>query len=84
PHFISTFNTLFKEEDRIVPEGDELMNTDLRIFALIRMGIHDTDKIAHILQYSVNTINTYKTRVKNKSIVANEEFEKRIMEIKAV
>jgi Domain of unknown function (DUF6377) len=84
PHFISTFNSLFREEDRIVPEGDELMNTDLRIFALIRMGIHDTDKIAHILQYSVNTINTYKTRVKNKSIVVNEEFEKRIMEIKAV
>ncbi|MFY0254527.1 DUF6377 domain-containing protein [Chitinophaga sp. 30R24] len=84
PHFITTFNALFREEDHIVLEDDELMNTDLRIFALIRMGIHDTDKIAHILQYSVNTINTYKTRVKNKSIVVNEEFEKRIMEIKAV
>ncbi|MFX1704433.1 hypothetical protein PV783_10790 [Chitinophaga sp. CC14] len=57
---------------------------DLRIFALIRMGIHDTDKIAHILRYSVNTINTYKTRIKNKSVVVNEEFEKRIMEMKAV
>lgn len=84
PHFITTFNSLFREEDRIVLEDNELMNTDLRIFALIRVGIHDTDKIAHILQYAVNTINTYKTRVKNKSVVANEEFEKRIMEMKAV
>ncbi|WP_143059135.1 DUF6377 domain-containing protein [Chitinophaga arvensicola] len=84
PNFITTFNSLFREEDRIVLEDHELMNTDLRIFALIRMGIHDTDKIAHILQYSVNTINTYKTRVKNKSVVVNEEFEKKIMEIKAV
>jgi len=57
---------------------------DLRIFALIRMGIHDTDKIAHILRYPVNTINTYKTRIKNKSVVANEEFEKRIIEMKTV
>jgi DNA-binding CsgD family transcriptional regulator len=84
PNFITTFNSLFRDEDRIVLEDHELMNTDLRIFALIRMGIHDTDKIAHILQYSVNTINTYKTRVKNKSVVVNEEFEKKIMEIKAV
>lgn len=84
PNFITTFNSLFREEDQVIPDENELMNTDLRIFALIRMGIHDTDKIAHILQYAVNTINTYKTRVKNKSVVANEEFEKRIMEIKAV
>lgn len=84
PHFISSFNALFREEDRAIPGNNELMNTDLRIFALIRMGIHDTDKIAHILQYAVNTINTYKTRVKNKSLIPNEEFEKRIMEIKAV
>jgi DNA-binding CsgD family transcriptional regulator len=48
------------------------------------MGIHDSEKIAHILQYSVNTITTYKTKIKNKSIVPNEEFEKRVMEIKAV
>ncbi len=84
PNFIATFNSLFRENDRVMLEDNELMNTDLRIFALIRMGIHDTDKIAHILRYAVNTINTYKTRVKNKSVVANEEFEKRIMEIKAV
>ncbi len=84
PNFVTAFNALFKEEDRVKLKEDELLNTDLRIFALIRMGIHDSEKIAHILQYSVNTINAYKTRIKNKSIMPNEEFENRILEIKTV
>ena len=84
PNFIGEFNELFNEEDRIELKDDELLNTDLRIFALARMGIHENEKIAHILQYSVNTINTYKTKIKNKSIVPNEEFEKRVMKIRAV
>ena len=82
PDFIQRFNDLFREEDRIELKDHEFLNTDLRIFALIRMGIHENEKIARILEYSVNTINTYKTRIKNKSIVPNEEFEQRIMEIK--
>ncbi|UCJ07370.1 tetratricopeptide repeat protein [Chitinophaga pendula] len=84
PNFVTVFNTLFKEEDQQQLKEGELLNVDLRIFALIRMGIHENEKIAHIMQYSVNTINTYKTKIKNKSIVPNEEFEKRVMEIKAV
>ena len=84
PDFIQRFNDLFREEDKIQLKDNEYLNTDLRIFALIRMGIHDNEKIARILEYSVNTINTYKTRVKNKSIVPNEEFEQRIMEILTV
>ncbi|MEJ7677066.1 MAG: DUF6377 domain-containing protein [Segetibacter sp.] len=84
PNFVSTYSALFREEDKVKLKEDELLNTDLRIFALIRMGINDNEKIAHILQYSVNTINAYKTRIKNKSLVPNEEFEKRIMEIKTV
>jgi hypothetical protein len=82
PDFIQRFNDLFREEDRIELKDHEFLNTDLRIFALIRMGIHENEKIARILEYSVNTINTYKTRIKNRSIVPNEAFEPRIMEIK--
>lgn len=84
PHFVGDFNSFFKEEDRVILKDGEILNTDLRIFALIRMGIHDIGKIAQILEYSINTINTYKTRIKNKSIVPNEEFENRIMAIKTV
>ena len=84
PNFVARFNALFKEEDQVKLKEDELLNIDLRIFALIRMGITDNDKIAQILEYSVNTIYTYKTRIKNRSIVPNDEFEARIMDIKSV
>jgi len=82
PNFVAEFNAFFTPEDQIGLKEGELLNTDLRIFALIRMGIHDNEKIARILQYSVNTINTYKTKIKNRSFVSNEEFEKKIMQIK--
>lgn len=82
PDFVTTFNSLFEEKDRIQLKENQLLNTELRIFALIRMGINDTEKIAKILNYSVNTIYAYKNRVKSKSSVPNEEFESKIMEIK--
>lgn len=82
PGFVDGFNTLFKPEDQVHLKDSELLNTDLRIFALIRVGITDNEKIAHILEYSVNTIYTYKTKIKNKALVPNEEFEDRIMHIK--
>lgn len=84
PNFVAEFNSLFTEENQVELKEGELLNTDLRIFALIRMGIHDSEKIARVLQYSVNTINTYKTKIKNRSLIDNEEFEKKIMEIKAL
>ena len=84
PDFVTTFNSYFKEEDRVQLKDGQLLNTELRIFALIRMGIHDTEKIAKILDYSINTIYNYKARSKGKSLVANEEFEAKIMEIQAL
>lgn len=84
PGFIAAFNALFEKDDQVKLSDNELLNTDLRIFALIRMGISENDKIAKILEFSVNTIYTYKTKIKNKSIVPNEDFEKKIMEIKPI
>lgn len=83
PDFVEIFNSYFAEEDQVVLENDQLLNTELRIFALIRMGISDSDKLARILGYSVNTIYSYKNRVKSKARIPNEEFEQRIMEIQA-
>ena len=82
PNFLTEFNAMFAPEDQVKLKDNELLNTDLRIFALIRMGIHDPEKIAEILEYSVHTIHTYKTKIKNKSFVPNEEFERRIMKIR--
>ncbi|MCC9166873.1 DUF6377 domain-containing protein [Pontibacter harenae] len=83
PNFVATFNSFFKEEDKFVLKDQDSLNTELRIFALIRIGIHDHEQIANILEYSVSTIYNYKTRVKNRSILPNDEFEKKVMEIQA-
>lgn len=84
PNFLEEFNKLFREEDRIVLEQDELLNPDLRIFALMRLGVTDSEKIANFLNYSVNTIYTYKTKLKQKSIVPKEEFDERVLAIRSV
>jgi len=84
PNFVDGYNALFSEENRVKLLPNQLLNTDLRIFALVRLGINDTEKISHILEYSVNTIYNYKTRIKSKSNVHNDEFENAIMAIKAI
>ena len=84
PNFIYKFNAFFIEEDKIKLKDNDMLNTDLRIFALIRLGITDNGKIAEILNFSVNTIYTYKTKIKKRSILTNDEFEEKIMEIKSV
>lgn len=80
PNFIHEFNNLLLEEERFVLKPNE-MNPELRIFALIRLGITDSSKIASFLHYSTNTIYNYRTRVRNKAIVPREQFENRVMRI---
>jgi len=85
PHFLQEYNALFPPECQTALKDDEHpLPTEVRIFALIRLGIHENEKIAEILGYSVHTINTYKTKTKNKSLVENEQFEKKIMQIPSV
>lgn len=76
PSFISEYASLFPE-GYIDPKANSL-TSEMRIFALIRLGITDSERISKFLNYSVHTIYTYKTRAKTKSIVDNDEFEKRI------
>jgi DNA-binding CsgD family transcriptional regulator len=83
PDFIKKFNTFFNEEDQYVIPENAPLPPELRIFALIRLGITDNEKIARFLGYSVNTIYTYKTRLKNKTISPNEKLEISVMEVKA-
>jgi len=61
PNFVEQFNLLLNKEDQIELKENQLLNKELRIFALMRMGISDIEKIAKILNCSVNTIYTYKT-----------------------
>jgi hypothetical protein len=84
PNFVEDFNALFDNEHQTHLTPGQLLNNELRIFALIRLGIDENETIAKILNYSVNTIYTYKTKVKNRSFVPNELFEEKILCIKAV
>ncbi len=81
PSFIEEFNKLFPPEEQKLVKKDELLNTELRIFALYRLGIQNSQRVADFLDISVATVYTYKTRVKGKSKYRNN-FEEKIMEIK--
>lgn len=80
PTFIESFNALFPEEERQKPKQDELLNAELRICALLRLGITDSAKIADFLRYSITTIYTYRSKLKNKSLY-KDNFEEQIMKI---
>ena len=85
PTFMEQYRELFPADDDTLDDVDDgIMTPEMRIFALIRLGINDNNNIARFLNYSVNTINTYKTKAKKRSIVPNEEFEERIMHIRSV
>ncbi len=81
PNFVNEFNALLNDENKILLQRNERMTTELRIFALIRLGIDDSSKIAEFLHYSVNTIYNYRARVKNGAIGNRDEFENRVKEI---
>ena len=81
PNFINDFNALLRPEEHIVVEEKDRLNTSIRIFALIRLGIDDSSKIAEFLHYSVNTIYNYRARIKNGALGDREQFEQRVREI---
>lgn len=67
PTFVEDFNNLLLPEEAIVPKKEGVLNTELRIYALIRLGITDSEKIAKFLRYSLTTIYNYRTKVRNKA-----------------
>lgn len=81
PSFIDDFNSLLLSDKRIEPKTEGRLNTELRIFALIRLGITDSVKIANFLRYSVTTIYNYRTKVRNKAAGNRDELEQKLMEI---
>lgn len=81
PGFIEDFNALLRPEERIYPKDGKLLNTELRIYALVRLGINDSVKIAEFLHCSVQTVYNNRLRCRNKSIVPKNEFAMRVMEL---
>ena len=74
PDFVGDFNALLLPEERIELKEGELLNTELRIHALIRLGITDSVKIADFLHCSAQTVYNNRLRTRNKSIIPKEDF----------
>ncbi len=81
PTFIEEFKGLLKDPESIQIKRGELLNPELRLFALIRLGIKDSAKIAEFLRYSASTIYNYRSQIKNKAKGPREEFESKVMGI---
>lgn len=80
PDFVQCFNLLLPPSEQICPKPGEKLTTELRIFALIRLGITNSAKIAAFLRYSITTIYTYRSKLRTKSLYP-EDFEERVMKI---
>lgn len=81
PHFIESFNALLMDEGKITPKSGELLTTELRIFALVRLGVTDSQRIAHFLGYSLATIYNYRSKLRNKALGDKEDFEQAVMNL---
>lgn len=81
PTFVADFNALLKPDNRITQPDNNTLNTPIRIFALIRLGISDSSKIAEFLHYSVNTIYNYRANIKNGAVGDRTEFEDKVKKI---
>src|SRR5690606_21719191 len=80
PSFVEEVNSLLKEDERYDLKRHQL-NTELRIFALIRLGITDVNQIATFLRYSMQTIYNYKSKVKGKALLDSDSFEEKVKKI---
>ena len=72
---------MLKDESRINVKEGELLTTELRIFALIKLGITQSSHIASLLRYSVNTIYNYRAQIKNAAISDRDNFEDQVRKI---
>ena len=83
PTFITDFNALLRDGEQVIPKTGSLLNKELRIYALLRLGINDGAKIASFLRCSTSTVYNYRTKMRNKSIINKDDFENEVLQIGA-
>ncbi|WP_185154806.1 DUF6377 domain-containing protein [Dysgonomonas sp. 25] len=81
PNFVEEFNALLVEEEQVYPKAGDILTPELRVFALVRLGISESSKIANFLHYSPQTVYNYKLKIKNKLAVSKEKFSEAIQQI---
>ena len=78
PDFVEQVNSLLVENGRITLKDGDSLTPELRICALIRLGVTDSGKIASLLHYSANTVYNYRAKIRNKSLGPRDQFEERV------
>lgn len=80
PDFIDQLNELLEEDKQIALSAkDRTLTTELRVLALIRLGVNDSERIAHFLRRSVSTIYNYRVKMRNSARIDRDKFEKELM-----
>ena len=80
PDFVASINTLLPPDKQIVLKNDDPLTPELRIYAFVRLGVEQSAKIAQILGYSVNTVYTYRNRMRNRAI-DKDNFDSQVMNL---
>jgi hypothetical protein len=81
PNFVTEFNKLLPEEMRIIPKQEHSLTTDLRIYAMIRLGITDSNEIANSIRCSIVTVYNNRSMYRIKSLISREKFEEAVSKI---
>lgn len=79
PNFVQQFNNLLLPDKRVTLRQGELLTTELRVFALIRLGITDSEQIASFLRRSLSTIYNYRVKMRNAALGSRDDFERLVM-----
>lgn len=82
PTFVEDFNSLLKPECRIVLKDSEKLTTELRIFAMIKLGVTESSRISELLHYSIKTVYNKRSGINSKLAIPKEQFEKRLKNCK--
>jgi hypothetical protein len=78
PDFVEQFNGLLRPEERITLRAGEKLNTDLRIYAMVRLGINSSTKIAKILGLSTQSVYNARQKMRARATESEEEFPVRV------
>lgn len=81
PHFIEKVNELLPEEARLSTKNDGSLSTELRILAVIRLGITKSPEIADVLNCAIRTVYKYRITLRSIALCDKDEFEKRVKKI---
>jgi tetratricopeptide (TPR) repeat protein len=79
PNFVEAVNHLLKDGEKYHTKKG--LNTELRIMALMRLGVTDTNQIAAFLRYSVQTVYNYKSKMRGKAKTDQDTFEEKLKKI---